>query len=46
VARVLGLLIDRAPTRFHLMNLIVEVVTVAVVAFALSRQRRVSHAGA
>ena len=40
MARVLGMLIDRAPTAYHLTNLAVEVTTVALVAVALSRRRR------
>jgi hypothetical protein len=44
VARVLGMLIDRAPTAYHLTNLAVEVVTVVVVAVALSRHRRLASA--
>ena len=39
VARVLGMLIDREPTAYHLMNLAIEVTTVAVVTFAISRRR-------
>jgi len=44
VARVLGVLIDRDPTAFHLMNLAIEVVTVAVVVVALSMHRRAARA--
>jgi len=44
MARILGMLIDREPTAFHLMNLAIEVATVAVVAVALSRHRRLAHA--
>jgi len=44
VARVFGMLMDRDPTAFHLMNLAIEVTTVSVVAVALSRQRRLLHA--
>jgi hypothetical protein len=40
VARLLGMFVDREPTAFHLMNLAIEVTTVSVVLFALSRQRR------
>ena len=40
VARVVGMLVDREPTAYHLMNLAIEVTTVAVAMFALSRQRR------
>lgn len=40
VARVLGMLVDREPTSYHLTNLAIEATTVAVVTFALSRQRR------
>ena len=43
IARVLGMLVDQEPTTYHLMNLAIEVTTVAVVTFALSRQR-LSHA--
>jgi hypothetical protein len=42
VARVLGMLVDRDPTSYHLMNLAIEVTTVAVVTFALSRQRLIA----
>jgi len=38
------MLIDREPTAFHLMNLAIEVATVAVVSVALSRHRRLAHA--
>jgi hypothetical protein len=44
VARALGMLIDQAPTAFHLTNLAVEATTVALVAVALSRHRRLAHA--
>ncbi len=44
-ARILGMFVDRDPTAYHLMNLAIEVTTVSVVVFALSRQRRV-HARA
>ena len=43
IARVLGMLIDQAPTPFHLTNLAVEVATVALVAAAVSRNRRPVH---
>ncbi len=43
IARVLGMLIDQAPTAFHLANLAVEVATVALVAAAVSRNRRPAH---
>ncbi len=43
IARVLGMLIDQAPTLFHLTNLAVEVATVALVAAAVSRNRRPVH---
>ena len=39
IARVLGMLIDRAPTAYHLANLAVEVSTVVLVAVAFSRRR-------
>jgi len=39
VARALGMLIDRAPTMFHLGNLGVEIATVALVAIAVSKHR-------
>jgi len=45
IARVLGMLVDREPTAYHLMNLAIEVTTVAVVTFAFSRQR-LNHARA
>ena len=44
MARVLGMLVDREATAFHLTNLAIEVVTVAVVAVALWRHRRLAHA--
>ncbi len=44
MARVLGMLTDQAPTAFHLTNLAVEVTTVAVVAVAVSRHRRLADA--
>jgi hypothetical protein len=40
VGRALGMLVDRAPTAYHLTNLGVEVVTVALVAISLARLRR------
>lgn len=43
MARALGLIIDQAPTAFHLTNLAVEVMTVALVAVALSRHRRLAR---
>jgi hypothetical protein len=46
VARVLGMLIDREPTAFHLTNLAVEAVTVVVVTVVLARHRRLAHARA
>ncbi len=39
IARAFGMLIDGAPTTFHLTNFAIEVVTVAVVAVAVSRHR-------
>jgi len=39
VARVIGMVVDQAPTAYHLMNLAIEVTTVSVVTFTLSRQR-------
>jgi len=39
VARVLGMLIEHAATPYHLTNLAVEVITVVLVAIALSRRR-------
>jgi hypothetical protein len=46
LARSVGMLVDREPTAYHLLNLAVEVTTVAVVTVALSRHRRLVHAGA
>ena len=43
IGRVLGMLIDQAPTAFHLANLAVEVATVALVAAGVSRNRRPVH---
>ena len=43
IARVLGMLIDQAPTAFHLANLAVEVATVVLVAAAVSQNRRPAH---
>ena len=43
VARVFGMLIDQAPTAFHVTNLAIEVATVALVAVAISRNRRPAH---
>ena len=40
IARAFGLLLDQAPTTYNLANLAVEIVTVAVVAVAVSRHRR------
>ena len=40
IARVLGMLVDHAPTAYHLTNLAVEVTTVVLVAVAFSRRRR------
>ena len=40
MARTLGILIDQAPTRFHVTNLAVEVTTVALVALTISKHRR------
>jgi hypothetical protein len=40
LARIFGILIDHAPTSHHLANLGIEVVTVVLVAIALSRARR------
>jgi len=39
IARVFGMLVDREPTAYHLLNLAIEITTVAVVIFAVSRQR-------
>lgn len=39
IARALGMLVDRDPTAYHLMNLAIEAITVAVVTYALSRHR-------
>lgn len=39
IARLLGMLVDRQPTAYHLMNLLVEATTVSVVIFTLARQR-------
>ena len=44
IARAFGMLIDQAPTAFHLTNLAVEVTTVALVAVALWRSRRLAPA--
>ena len=46
MARALGMLVDRAPTAFHITNLVIEAITVAVVAIALSRHRRLAQARA
>jgi hypothetical protein len=46
IARALGLLIDREPTSFHLMNLGIEIVTVALVAVALAKLRRAAETDA
>ena len=43
IARVLGMTIDGEPTRFHLVNLAVEIGTVSLVAFAASRRRLRAH---
>jgi hypothetical protein len=40
IARALGLFLDEAPTGYHLANLAVEIVTVALVAVAVSRYRK------
>ncbi len=40
LARMFGILYDHAPTSHHLANLGIEVVTVVLVAIALSRGRR------
>ncbi|HVN86346.1 MAG TPA: DUF4345 domain-containing protein [Candidatus Binatia bacterium] len=42
IARVLGMLIDRSPTGYHLTNLAVEVTTVALIAVAFARRRRLA----
>jgi hypothetical protein len=44
LARVLGLFFDRAPTSFHLANLVVEIATVALVAVAVSKHRKPAKA--
>ena len=46
IARVLGMLVDREPTAFHLTNLTIEAITVAVVAVALSRHQRLAQVNA
>lgn len=43
LARTFGILVDREPTAFHLTNLAIEAITVAVVAIALSTHRRVAQ---
>lgn len=40
IGRTLGILLDESLTRFHLANLSIELVTVALVALALLRKRR------
>jgi len=42
IARAIGMLVDRAPTRFLLANLAVEAATVVLVAVAVSKQRRLA----
>ena len=44
MARILGMLIDRAPTAYHLTNLGVEITTVTLVAVAITRARPVADA--
>ena len=39
IARAFGMLVDREPTGFHLMNLAIEVTTVFVVTVVLARSR-------
>jgi hypothetical protein len=39
LARLLGMLVDRQPTPYHLTNLAIEISTVAVATLALSRHR-------
>jgi Domain of unknown function (DUF4345) len=46
LARLFGILLDRAPTSHHLANLGIEVATVACVAIALSRLNRQSRGSA
>lgn len=41
IARSLGMIVDRAPSTFHLTNLAVEGVTVALVVVAISKRRAV-----
>ena len=43
IARVLGMAVDGEPTRFHLVNLAVEIGTVSLVAFAASERRLRAH---
>lgn len=45
IVRTLGMLIDRVPTAYHLTNLAIEVTTVALVAVAVSKHRRVADSG-
>ena len=40
IGRTLGILLDESPTPFHLGNLSIELITVALVAVALLRGRR------
>ena len=44
-ARAVGLLLDGAPTSYHLANLAVEIATVLVVVVAVSKHRRAPGAG-
>lgn len=43
LARVVGMLIDQAPTRYHVANLVVETTTVVLVAIALALHRGHAH---
>ena len=40
VARALGMVLDQAPTAYHVANLAIEVVTVALIVIAVSRTQR------
>ena len=40
IARAVGLFLDQAPTAYHLANLAVEIVTVALVAVAVVKHRK------
>ena len=44
LARVTGMVIDQAPTAYHVANLALEITTVTVVTVAVARQRRRARA--